>query len=154
MNTEDANGRNGRRVALRDALSIFEDLDRYRNLRRGVAIVVFLVSAGCGVRAFFLLNESVLWAGIHEQLAYLLVCLAWVLLFPIMALVFLLIMSVLDAMGIKDLRAAVRYRLSNLSLSQDQLLELRDVLASRPWRHGRMFRKIISDLMIERQSAL
>lgn len=153
MRTEYANGRR-RRVALHDALSIFEDLDRYRHLRRSVAIVIFLVSAGFGVHAFFLISESVLWVGVDEQVAYLLVSLSLILIFPIMAVIFLVFMSALDAMGVRDLRAAVRYRLSKLSLSQDQLLELRDVLASRHWRHGRMFNSIIADLTTERRTAL
>ena len=57
----------------RDALFLLEDTDRYRNLHASVAIISFFVSAGLGVLAFFLITESVLWAGIDRQLAMLLV---------------------------------------------------------------------------------
>ncbi len=132
-----------------DALFILEDIDKFRNLHPSVAIICFFISAGLGVLAFFLINESVLWAGITEQVALLLVSISWVLIFPIWALIFLFIMSVLDVMGIRDVRSVVRYRLSNLTLSQDQLHELHNILASRNWRHGHIFKSVIADLTKE-----
>jgi hypothetical protein len=133
----------------RDALFILEDIDKYRNLHPSVAVISFFVSAGFGVLAFFLINESVLWVGINEQAALLVVSISWVLIFPVWALIFLFIMSVLDVMGIMDVRSVVRYRLSNLTLSQDQLHELHNILASRNWRHGHIFKSVIADLTKE-----
>ena len=133
----------------RDALFILEDIDKYRNLHSSAAIVSFLVSAGFAVLAFFLVNESVLWVGINEQVALLLVSISWVLIFPIWALIFLFMMSALYVMGIMDVRSVVRYRLSNLTLSQDQLHELHNILASRNWKHGRIFKSVIADLTKE-----
>ena len=77
------------------------------------------------------------------------VSLSWVLIIPIWALVFLLIMSVLGVMGIRDVRSAVRYSLSDLTLSQDQLRDLHKILVSRKWRHGRIFNSVIADLTKE-----
>ncbi len=134
----------------RDALSILEDTDKYRNLHTSVAVISFFVSAGFGVLAFFLINDSVLSVGVTKQVAILLVSISWVLIFPIWALIFLFIMSVLGVMGIKDVRSVVRYSLSNLTLSQDQLHELHNILASRNWRHGRIFKSVIADLTKER----
>ena len=133
----------------RDALLILEDTDKYRNLHTSVAVISFLVSAGFSVLAFFLINESVLWVGVSKQVALLLVSISWVLIFPIWVLIFLFIMSVLYVIGIKDVRAVVRHSLSNLTLSQDQLRELDNVLASRKWRHGRIFKSVIADLSKE-----
>ena len=132
-----------------DALYILEDMDRYRNLHTGVAVVSFFVSAALGVLAFFLMTESALWVGINKQVAMLVVSVSWVLIFPIWALIFLFIMSALGAVGIKDVRAVVRSRLSALALSQDQLRELQGLLASRTWRHGRVFKSAIADLTKE-----
>ena len=134
----------------RDALFILEDIDKYRNLHPSVAVISFFVSAGFGVLAFFLINESVLWVGINEQVALLLVSISWVLIFPIWVLIFLFIMSVLDLMGIRDVRAVVKYGLSNLTLSRERLHELHNILASRKWRHSRIFKSVIADLTKER----
>jgi hypothetical protein len=137
----------------RDALFILEDMDKYRNLHTGVAVVSFFVSAGFGVLAFFLITESVLWVGANKQAAMLLVSVSWVLIFPIWALTFLFIMALLGVMGIRDVRSVVRYSLLNLTLSQDQLHELHRILASRNWRHGRIFKSVIADLTKEQLGA-
>ena len=134
----------------RDALFILQDIDRYRNLHTGVAIIFFFVSAGFGVLAFFLINESALWGGLNKQAAMLVVSVSWVLIFPIWALIFLFIMSALDVMGIRDVRAVVKYGLSNLTLSREQLHRLHNILASQNWRHGRIFKSVIADLTKER----
>jgi hypothetical protein len=133
-----------------DALFILEDIDKYRNLHSSLAIISFFTSAGLAVLAFFLINESILCVGINEQVALLLVSISWVLIFPIWALIFLFMMSVLYVMGIMDVRSVVRYRFSNLTLSRDQLHELHNILASRSWRHGRIFKRVIADLTKER----
>jgi hypothetical protein len=134
----------------RDALVILEDMEKYRNLHSSVAVVSFFVSAGFGVLAFFLITESALWAGVAKPVALLIVAVSWVLIFPIWALIFLFIMSGLGAMGIRDVGSAVRYSLSNLTLSQDRLHELHRILASRNWRHGRIFKSVIADLTEEK----
>ncbi|MCP4319125.1 MAG: hypothetical protein GY789_24825 [Hyphomicrobiales bacterium] len=136
-----------------DARSILEDVDRYRNLSTGVAIVSFFVSAGCGVVAFFIILDSALWAGVTEQGALFLVAISWVLIFPIWVLMFLFIRSVLDVLGIKDVRSVFRDRLKNLTLSREQVRELHDIVASRPWRHGPVFESVIADLTSERSES-
>ena len=133
-----------------DALVILEDVDKYRNLHTSVAVLCFFVSAGFGVLAFFLIMNSTLLEGIHVQAAPLFVSISWVLIFPILMLVFLFIMSVLDKMGVKDVRSVLRDRLSTLRLSQEQLHELENILASRHWRHGPIFESVLADLTNER----
>lgn len=131
----------------RDALFILEDAEKYRNLHTSAAVLSFFVSAGFGVLAFFLIINSALWEGVNVQAASLFVSMSWVLIFPVWMLFFLFIMSALDMMGIKDVRSVVRYRLSNLRLSQDQLHELENTLATRNWRHGPIFESVIADLI-------
>ena len=131
---------------LRDALLILEDVDRNQNLHPAVAIISFVVSIGFSVRAFFFISELVLWEGINEFVALMMVSMSWVLIFPILIFTFLLILTVLRKMGIRDLRSLARYRLSNLALSLDELHELRDALASREWRHGHIFKDVVADL--------
>ena len=134
----------------RDALFILEDIDKHRNLNTSVAVISFIFSAGFGVLAFlFLINEPVLWEGVSKQVALLLVAISWILIIPIWLLTFLLIISVLDVMGIEDVRSVVRYRLSSLKLSHEQLHELQNILASRIWRHGHIFKSVIADLAKE-----
>jgi len=137
----------------RDALSVLEDMDRCRNLNAGVAIASFFVAAGIGMLAFFEINDALLWAGISNQVAFLLISLSWALIFPIWALVFLMILFVLGAMGIKDVRAVLRQRLAARSLGRDQLRELRAIVASRRWRHRRIFERVLADLTRERRAS-
>jgi len=136
----------GRAAAMRDALSYLEDADRYRDLHRGVAVTAFCLSAGFAVYAFFLIGRLGIWVGADEHAAFLRVSMSWVLIFPIWVLAFSVVMSALHAMGIRDLRAAVRSRLANLAFGPDQLRELRAALASRRWRHGPAFKAVIDDL--------
>lgn len=134
----------------RDALFILEHVDNYRNLHTSVAVLSFFVSAGFGVLTFFLIVNSTLWEGINVQAAPLFVSISWVLIFPVLMLFFLFIMSVLDMMGVKDVRSVIRYRLSTLRLSQEQLRELESALASRHWRHGPIFESVVADLIRKR----
>lgn len=129
-----------------DALSVLERIDGYRNLHTGVAVLCFFVSAGFGVLAFFLATELALWFGVSKHAALLVVSVSWVLIFPVWVLVYLIVLSLLGALGIRDLRAAVRHRLSDLTLSPDQLRDLQGALVSRPWRHGRIFKRAIAEL--------
>ena len=134
----------------RDPLAILTGMDRYWNLHKSVAIACFFLSAALAVLAFFLINDLVLWMGVSKQVAAAFVALSWVLIFPIWALAFLLVMTVLYAVGIRDLRAIATTSLSSLALSRAQLRDLQDGLASRTWRHGRLFKRVVADLATER----
>ncbi len=71
------------------------------------------------------------------------------MIFPIWMFAFLLIFSVLDAMGFMDVQSVTRNRLSNLGLGFDELHELRAVLASRNWTHGHIIENVVADLTDE-----
>ena len=134
------------RTPLPDARSVFEEADKYRNLPTGVALLSFFASAGFAIVAFFWINEAVLWVGMSDKATLLAVASAWILIFPIWALVFLVFMSVLRAMGVCDIQAAVKYRLSRLALDQGELRDLGEFVESRAWRHRSIFKDVIDDL--------
>ena len=134
---------------LRQVLNIFEELEKYRNLHRSAAIVLLIVSGGIGVRAFFFINELVLWGGISEQMGLLIVSMSWVLVFPVWILVFMIAMSVLHAFGFKDVRSAAMNNLSGLALAPDERHILGEALAARNWKHGDIFNGVVADLMKE-----
>jgi len=131
---------------LRDALMVFEELSRHRNLNSSVAIFFFVVSGGLSIRAFFLIIDLPVWGTVGGDVAAGMVSLSWGLIFPIWILTFLGIMSALHALGIDDLRAVARSYLSKLRLGTRDLRKLRDLLAARNLRHGRLFLSAITDL--------
>lgn len=143
---EESSKHSERSAKLRDAVFLLEGIDSYRNLHVSVAIIFFIISAGSGVRTFFLLSDLSLWGEVSEYVALMITSICFVLIFPVWILTFFFFMFLLDVMGIKDLRTAARSRLSNLTLSLDELNELRDVLASREWRHGHIFKSVVADM--------
>ena len=142
-----ARGLSARRPGPREPIAVLEDLDRCWNLPRSVAIVSFFAAAATGVLAFFGFNNLVLSAGIDTHAALLLVAFAWCLIFTVWVVVFLLIMTVLGAIGIRDLRSVARSGLADLGLRRDQLQALRRSLASRSWRHRAIFDLAVRDLL-------
>jgi hypothetical protein len=131
---------------LRDAIFVFEEIDKLKHLHSSIAIICFFVSAGVGVGALFLMIDFVAGLEVSEFVRSGLVSMVWVALIVIWILAFLLILVVLDAMGIKDLRSVARNRLSNLDLGLEQLHELREVVASRNWKHDGVFQSVLADL--------
>ena len=143
MNADDCNEHDERRVKLHDALAILGSVDQRRNLNRMAYILVFFASSCFAVLAFFIISDLLLWEGVKETVARLLIAISWILIIPIWILTFLLVISMLDSMGI---RSVARQRLSGLTLSLDELHELRDLLVDREWKHGRIFKSVITDL--------
>ena len=130
----------------RDPLALLEEIDRHRNLPTALAIGTFVVSAALGVAAFFLLTELVLRTGVTAKEALLFVSIAWVLIFPLWALAYLVALTLFGALGIKDLRAMLRRGLATRSLSPDQRRDLHRALAARTWRHPALLRRALADL--------
>ena len=131
---------------LRHAVSELEEMDNHRNLHRGVAILCFFAAAGIGFGVFSLLLYLASSLVVGELLASLIIALSWIMIFPVWVLAFACILSVLDTMEIRDVRSIAKGRLSNSGLGADELRELGNVLASRNWRHGRIFRSVVADL--------
>ncbi|MDP6572119.1 MAG: hypothetical protein QGI06_01290 [Rhodospirillales bacterium] len=96
---------------LQDARSMFEAMIKDRNFYSRVAILAFVVSGGLSVWAFFFISDLSLWGEVNEYVALGIISMSWVLIFPIWILAFLSVMSVLHAMGIRDLRAISKDRL-------------------------------------------
>lgn len=143
----DASHKNAERTAnLDDALAILDGLEGHRNLNTATSILLFFSSSGFAVLSFFFISDLVLWEGVKETVAQLLIALSWILIFPIWILAFLFAMSLLDTMGIKDVRAVANHRLSALMLSPRELHELRDLLAHRERKHGHIFESVVTDL--------
>ena len=131
---------------LKDTYRTIEELDAWRNLPAGVSVLLFLVSGGAGVVAFFLIVDLVTWLGINEHLATALVIGSWVLIFPVWVLTCLVLQSFLYGIGFKDLKDAAEKQLSALNLGSDELLEVRNALASMDLRHGSLFTDAIANL--------
>ncbi len=146
MNADVSNGHAERTVKVHDALSMLDSIDKHRNLHVIAVILVFYFSFGIGILSFFIINNLLIFEGISRFLALGLVSISFVLIFPIWVLSFLFTTIMLDTMGIKDLRSITRYRLSDLTLSLDELHELRHHLVDREWKHGRIFENVITDL--------
>ncbi len=138
---------------LRDVYSVLQEADEYRNVHRGLAIALFIVSAAIGVAGFFLINELALWPGINEYLASLVVTASWVLIFPIWVVTYLIIMFLLGRVGFKDVRAYVRNRLSKLHLNHKELKGLHENLATEDWKYGDLYQSVIDDLVVRRSDA-
>jgi hypothetical protein len=137
---------------LNDTYRTIEELDAWRNLPDAVSVFLFFVSGGVAVSAFFLINNLILWPGINEHLATSLVIISWVLIFPIWVLTFLVLQAFLHSVGFKGLKGAAKKKLVDLNLGSDELLEVRDVLASKELRHDSLFKDAITDLIRNRSA--
>ena len=131
---------------LRHAVSVLEDMEKYRNLHRGVAILCFFAAAGIGFGVFSLLLDLASMVVVSELVTSLIIAISWIMIFPVWVLAFAFILAVFDAMEIRDVRSVAESRLSNSDLGADELRELGDILASRKWTHGRIFRSVVADL--------
>lgn len=137
---------------LRDAFRIIERLDAQRNLSTGAVAFFFVLSAGAGVYAFFLLLDAVLWQGINDFVASLVVAVSWVLIFPVWLMTFVGILSLLHSRGITDLKAEARTRLSDLALEPGDLRKIQHVLGSHALRHERLFRTVVAELLADERA--
>jgi hypothetical protein len=153
MNADVSNGHAERTVKVRDALSMLDSIDKHCNLHVSASILVFFSSFGFGILSFFVIYNLIIFDGITEFVALMLISISFVLIIPIWVLSFLFTMTMLDTMGIKDLRSITRHRLSGLTLSFDELRELREHLMDREWKHGRIFENVITDLANGRMRA-
>lgn len=131
---------------LRDALHTLHEMDRYNNWYEILSIFSFFISAWIGVRAFFIMSDLIIGDGMSDRGALLATSLSWMMLFLVWIVVFLGILFLLNAVGVKDLRSIARDRLSALILSLDELLELRNILTSRNWKNGPVFRSVVAGL--------
>lgn len=131
---------------LREALDIFEELDCHRNLHSAVAIFLFVASAGVGIRAFFMMSDIAAWLELGEFEMLAMISLSWLIIFVVWILAFLLILTLLETMGVRDLRSVTKNRLSSMALERDALLELQKLMAGQNWKHETIFRSVISDL--------
>ncbi len=126
------------------ALSALDDLDGARHLSRAAAIALFFVSAAIAVWAFFVLNDLTLREGIEEYVASAMISIAWVAIFPIWIVCFLVTLVGLDALGVRDLRSAAARRLSRLDLGPAELAELAGRAEAGRWKHADLFRRAVA----------
>ena len=138
------------RENLHRAQGVLEDMDQFGDLNRGLAIISFIFSGGVGVYAFFLMVDLATWLNVDEFMSLMLISAGWIVLFVAWVLTFLLIVSLFEAMGVRDLRSVAKKSLSDLTLSLDELRELRDVVATRSWKHGYIFERVVDNLTTER----
>ena len=153
MNGNNANGASARSENLRQALFALEEIDGYGNLNRGLAIFSFVFSGCVGVFAFLRMVDLSTWLYVREFMSVMLISIGWIVLFVVWVLTFLLIVVLFEAMGIRDLRSVAGSSLSRLTLSRDELRELRDALTTRNWKHGHIFERAVDRLTRERSQS-
>jgi len=146
-NSNDASSRSEN---LRRALFALEEIDGYGNLNHGLAISCFVISGSAGVYAFFRMVDLAAWLNVSEFMSLTLISAGWIVLFLVWVLAFLLIVMLCEALGIQDLRSVAGNSLSPLTLSHDELRELRGLLATRTWKHGSIFERVVDKLARER----
>jgi len=138
---------------LRRALFALEEIDGYGNLNHGLAISCFVISGSAGVYAFFRMVDLAAWLNVSEFMSLTLISAGWIVLFMVWVLTFLLIVMLFEVLGIRDLRSGARHALSSLPLSLEDLRELREVLATRGWKHGYIFEPVVDKLTRERSTS-
>jgi hypothetical protein len=131
---------------LREALSVLDDVDRFRNLHTAFAIFIFAASAVIGIFSFFYLTEAFLWLRLDKIDPTVPAFISYVMLFVIWIFAFLAIRSALEAAGIRNIRSIAQTRLSELKLSSDELDSLREAVAAGHWRHGSIFIALLDGL--------
>ncbi len=151
MNQENSDISSSLEDRLREALVVLAKIDQYRSLSTAAVIVLFFVSAGLAVRAFFLVIDLGMYVGLDKIDPVAPVTVSYVILFPVWALIFLGFMWGLDSLGVKNLRCMAEEGLSKLLLSPAELVALKTALDERDWKHGQEFKSALSTL-IERRS--
>ena len=142
-NTHDAPPRPAR---LYEALAALEELERYRQLPRGVMPILFFASAAFSVRAMFWMIDLFNWMGLDAADPVLPSALGYLSVFVTFIVCFLALRSILDAFRFRDVRGLAGFRLKRLELGPDALSALRAAVAARSLRHGRIFDAVIAGL--------
>jgi hypothetical protein len=131
-----------------NAIRALEDIDSRHNLYASLLVLSFLVSCAMGIWAFFILSDISLWGDdIGEFAARAITALSWVMIFPIWIVSFTGFVVILGRLGVTDIGSEARSRLTAMALSRDDLVALRDNPRSHTWRHRRIFRTVISELL-------
>jgi len=131
------------------AVGVLNDVDHYRDLHVGFVICIFLGSAALSAYLSFHLIEIQIRLGIDKIDPMIPVFVAYFALFVIWVMLFLAVLSTLEAIGIRSIRSMAYARLSKLALSSVELKRLRNAVATGHWRHGRIFRSVVSSLFSE-----
>lgn len=135
------------KIKIDDALSILDVADQYKNLHGGITSILFFACAGFSVRTFFWISDFTNWLGFGSVDPILPSTIAFIMIFVVWIFSFLAIMSALEAMGLRDVEAMARLRLSTLTLRPDELRQLRDIASQRNWRNGQIFESVVADLI-------
>ena len=128
------------------ALSVFKDIDNYRNLNKGAAVLVFVASATLGVFAFFLTLDLTKWLELDVVEPWMQISIPYTLTFVVWIFAFFSILSALYTKGVRNLGSVARDRLSNLNLSLDELGQLRRDVEVKEFKHKNVFEGVITDL--------
>ncbi len=77
-------------------------MSKFKPYYRALAVTLFIASGVAGVGVFWLMVEFANWMQVSEYMALMLISLAWVALFVVWLLTFLLTMVLLNSLGIGD----------------------------------------------------
>ena len=143
MNSNDASTNTGKTDY---ALSVFRDVDKYKNLHKGTAVLVFVTSAAIGVLTFFLTLDLTKWFGIEVEEPWMQISIPYVLIFVVWIIAYFSIQSALQMLGARDLYFVSRDRLSEMNLSLAELNQLRRDINNKELKHKKLFEAVINDM--------
>lgn len=133
---------------LNDAISLFDEMDTYRNRHRSYPIILFLISCATGARSFFWIIDLMTWIGLEKLHVTAPASASFVLIFVVVIAVFVLSLSALDLLGFRDIATDTGRQLSKLGLSKPELRQLGEIVTSHNWKHQRIFEDAVAKLAV------
>ncbi|MCP4318538.1 MAG: hypothetical protein GY789_21645 [Hyphomicrobiales bacterium] len=146
MDTEFSKTRFGMSNRLENAICRVEEIDGYRNLHDAIPVFLFLASGVFATRSFFWLIDFTTWLGFYKLGPVLPSLVSFVLLFVVWVLTFLAFMSLLEWMKFRNIRTFANNRLSNLTLTADEVCELKHFVKSKTWKHDYILKDVVATL--------
>ena len=138
------------KTSLEAAVNDLEVLERCSDRPAAYPALVFLASGLVSFLSYFRLIDLMTWLGIDRFDVTAPAMVAFVLVFVVFLAVFVLLISVLERIGFVDIRSRLRKSLADLALNGDELRGLRDIVASRSWKHGSLYEDVIDGAVARR----
>lgn len=129
-----------------NALSVLKDVDKYKNLDKATAALVFVTSAAIGVLAFFFTLDLTKWFGMDVEEPWMQISIPYVLTFIVWIVAYFSIQSALEMLGFRGLYVLSNNRLSELNLSLVELGQLHRDINDGELKHNKLFKAVIKDM--------
>ncbi|MDU8929866.1 hypothetical protein RXV86_20970 [Alisedimentitalea sp. MJ-SS2] len=132
---------------LEKAIRVIEDLDTCHDLHKSVPILLFTLSGAFALRSFFWQVDLMTWFGLARLDPVLPSSLAFIGLFMVWVLTFLICMSILQKMRFIDLQMVATTQLSKLDLTMAERAGLHRLISAGDWRHESVLIRAIDALV-------